>query len=288
MNTRSLASGALACAVALCTIATPARAQDDEKVLGWSKTAELSLVAISGNSESETFGFKTSFVKTMESSTFALSAAGLRAESTTTRRVAFGSAPFTIREIPDTVLTAESFTASGRYDHLLSERLFWYTGLTWERNEFAGFSERLTGVGGIGHLWWDREDSRFRTDYGLTWTSQDDLIANPALDDSFLGARFSYDYWRQLTSTAEYASVLIVDQNLDESEDLRADFINSLSVSLSDRLALKVSLQALYDNLPALALLPVVDATGTPTGATVPFELDDLDTVFTTALVVNF
>jgi putative salt-induced outer membrane protein YdiY len=283
-----MASGAFSCVVALCTAPTTALAQEEEKVLGWSKTAELSVVAISGNAESETFGLRSSFVKTMESSTLDLSAAGLRAESTTTRRTAVGSFPFTVQETSDTVLTAESYSASGRYDKLLSERLFWYGALTWERNEFAGFSERLMGIGGIGHLWWDREDSRFRTDYGLTWTSQDDLVANAAVDDSFLGARLSYDYWRQLTSTTDFASVLIVDQNIDESEDLRADFTNSLSISISDRLALKVSLQALYDNLPALGLLPIVDATGTPTGLTIPFELDELDTIFTTALVVNF
>jgi hypothetical protein len=53
---------------------------------------------------------------------------------------------------------------------------------------------------------------------------------------------------------------------------------------MSDMLALKVSLQWLYDNLPSLEL---VDYTpGTP--PQVPVPLDDLDTIFTTSLVVNF
>ncbi|MDH3405001.1 MAG: DUF481 domain-containing protein [Acidobacteriota bacterium] len=266
----------------------PAWGQDEEKTLGWSKNAELSLVATSGNAESETFSLKASFVRTMERSTLALSAAGLRAESTTTSRVAIGPPPFTVRETSVTVPTAENYALRGRYDHLVSETFFWHAGLTWERNEFAGFTKRLTGIGGVGNLWWDREGSRFRTDYSLTWTSQDDLVANAALADGFLGVRFSYDYWRRLTATTELSSILIADQRLDASADWRADFTNSLSISISDRLALKVGLQALYDNLPALGLAPIVDATGAPTGGTVPFELEKLDTIFTTALVVDF
>lgn len=275
------------CLLTLCALA-PATAEDDaEKVLGWAKSAELSAVATGGNAEAETLGFKVALLKTMESSTLAITASGLRAESTATSRVALGPRPFTLVETSDTTLTAENYTLGTRYDRLLSETFFWYVGASWEKNEFAGFSERFSGVGGVGNLWWDNDNSRFRTDYGLTFTSQDDLVDNPALEDTFLGTRFSYDYWRQLTPTTDFGSTLILDQNLDESEDLRADFTNWLSISISDRLALKVSLQALYDNLPAITLAPIVQP-GTPDNGSLPVELDELDTIFTTALVINF
>ncbi len=281
---------ATAILVAVSLAAAPANAEDEEKELGWAKSVDFSLVSTSGNSETETLGLSAAFVKTMEDSTLTLAAHGLRAESTSTSRAAIGPSPadFTIAETSTSLLTAENYSFGTRFDKLISESFFWYARLTWEKNEFAGFSERITGVGGVGNIWWADDSSRFRTDYGLTYTTQDDLVPTPGVDDAFLGARLAWDYWRQLTGSAEFGSVLILDQNLDEGEDLRGDFTNWVSVSISSRLALKVSLQALYDNLPALGALPLEFPAGTLTGDTVLFELDDTDTILTTALVVSF
>ena len=57
---------------------------------------------------------------------------------------------------------------------------------------------------------------------------------------------------------------------------------------LSSRLALKVSLQLLYDGRPSLIDLAVVDPAGAPTGDAVRVELDELDSVLNVSLVVNF
>ena len=276
----------------LMTTATslPATAQDDEKELGWTKTAELSLVSTSGNSETDTVGLNALFVRTMERSTFKLSAHGLRAESTATQRTAVGPSPAEalISETSTSVLNAENYSLGGRYDRQVNDSVFWFAGMRWERNEFAGFSERLTGIAGLGNLWWKDDTSHFSTDYGLTYTQQEDLVPAPGLDESFGGVRVGYDYGRMLTPSTEFGSVLIFNQNLNENDDRRADFTNWLAVSISDRLALKVSLQALWDNLPALAILPLEFPAGTPTGQSVVVELDTTDTVLTTALVVTF
>lgn len=57
---------------------------------------------------------------------------------------------------------------------------------------------------------------------------------------------------------------------------------------MSKRLALEVSLQLLYDNQPSMAALPLISPDGVATEATVLAPLDDLDTLFTVALVVDF
>jgi hypothetical protein len=56
---------------------------------------------------------------------------------------------------------------------------------------------------------------------------------------------------------------------------------------MSERLALKVSWQLLWDNQPAFVSVPVT-ARGVPTGDVAFAELDDLDSLATVALVVNF
>jgi hypothetical protein len=65
--------------------------------------------------------------------------------------------------------------------------------------------------------------------------------------------------------------------------------VNSVAVAMNRRLALKVSLQWLYDNQPSLQLVDLFNPPfppGTPAGRA-QVELDELDTIFTASLVVN-
>ena len=272
----------------VCTLAPiTASAQDDGPEPGWYDTAELTYVSTGGNSEGETLGFKNSLRKVMEGALFTLEAGALRVESTSisrfARRIEGGEERFAFGEDKTSEVTAENYHLRGRYDRYVTNRLFWHLGASWERNEFAGFTERITGAAGIGNLWWQEEDGHFRTDYGLTWTRQDDIVDNLGIDDSFFGLRLGYDYLNQLTGTTSFSSILIVDANLDETDDLRADFTNAVAVSMTERLALKASLQLLYDHLPALVAVPVLGSE-----RTVLAELDELDSLFTVALVIDF
>ena len=79
-----------------------------------------------------------------------------------------------------------------------------------------------------------------------------------------------------------------MDENLNDTDDLRGDFTNALSVAINDHLALRTSLQLLWDNQPSLAGVPLEQPLGTPTGETVLVPLDKLDTVISVALVANF
>lgn len=274
----------------LTLLALPATAQDDDgPEPGWYDTAELTYVTTSGNAEADTLGLKNSLQRVWDDAVFSLNAGALRVETTTIARFARLSGDgVNVGEVKTSELTAENYFLRGRYDRNITDRFFWYAGLGWERNEFAGFTDRVIGVAGVGNIWWQEERGHFRTDYGLTYTQQDDVVINPNFNDSFLGLRVSYDYLNQLTDTTEFASVLIVDQNLDDTDDLRADFVNSVAVAMTERLALKASLQLLYDNMPALVAVNVVNAGGELTGDTVLAELEDLDSLFTLALVINF
>jgi len=129
---------------------------------------------------------------------------------------------------------------------------------------------------------------KFSTGYGLTFTDQEDVNAVPGSSDTFLGARASWDYMNKFGANTVYNNVLIIDENLDETSDYRANMINSLAVSMSEKMALKLGLQLLYDNEPSFDLLEVVDSAGNILGPIVPVPFDDLDTIFTASLVINF
>lgn len=254
----------------------------DERPLGWSDVAELTFVLTAGNASSNTFGFKNTAEHIWEKSSFKLSLGALRAESGKTVRTATGTPDnYTITETTDTKLTAENYFAKARFDRTLGAGAFFFGGVDWDRNTFAGIQNRYGFVTGAGKSWFDQESRRLKTDLGLTYTIQEDVAKAPGADDSFLGLRGSYDYSRKLTGTTDFASVLVVDQNLNTTEDLRADWTNSISVAMSERLALKTGIQLLYDKDPALAAVPLGDGE-------VFTPLDKVDTIFTVAIVANF
>lgn len=273
-------------ATAVLVLAATAPAAAAEREPGWSDVAEFSLVVTSGNSETETLGFKNTLTRNWEDAVFVLKAGGIRSESTTV--VAAVGTPSDFSLIEETNRTAESYYLNGRYSKDISPRFYWYTGAGWDRNRFAGIENRYVIEGGVGNIWINEDDLKFNTSYGLTYTDQEDVVIDPTVDDSFIGARFAWDYLNKLGKNATYTNTLVVDGNAEETSDFRADMINSIAVSMSEKMALKVSLQWLYDNEPASATYALEQPRGTSTGETGIRKLDDLDSIFTMSLVVNF
>jgi putative salt-induced outer membrane protein YdiY len=278
-----LACGVFSAAVG-CSLAPAQEPAADEN--RWRDTAEFSFVATAGNADTQTLGFKNKLWRKWDVSSFELNAGGVRSEGTTNRRAVGTVDSFRLED--DSELTAENYFLNGRYDREITKRFFWFAGAGWDRNTFAGIDNRYTAVGGVGNIWVDSETVKFRTDYAVTFTRQDDVVDIADMDDSFLGLRVSWHYLHKFGATTEYTNDLVVDENLDETDDWRANMINSVSVVLNKRLALKVSLQFLYDNQPSFEELPLFDTAGVDTGTAVLAELDELDTVFTSSLVMSF
>ncbi len=283
VNRRTTAGLAVAAAV---LIAGASAAEEPED--GWSDSAELSYVVTAGNSETSTFAFKNTLAREWEKSGLTVRLGALRAESKTTSRTAVGTpAAFGVVERSTTDVTAENYFLNGRYDREITDRLVWYVGAGWDRNRPSGIQNRTIGEAGVGHTWYDTDELKFETLYAATYTRQDDVVAQPGREDSFAGVRFSWDYQNRFGANATYANVLVLDDNLDDTSRWRGDMTNSLAVNLSSRLALKAGLQWRYENEPAFRVVALENPLGTPTGLTVPVELDNLDSVFTVSLVFN-
>lgn len=264
-------------------------AQERDEEQGWSDTAELSFVAVTGNAESTTLGFDNTLRRVWAGARFKLEAGGLRAETTELRRRAVGTpGDFRLEEEEERRLAAESYHLRGRYDREISEHTFWFAGAGWERNEPSGLRNRFSVVAGAGRRWFETERTRLFTDLGLTFTDQEDVVEAPGADTSFPGLRLSAEYRRLLTETTTYEAGLIVDENLDDTSDLRADLVNSLAVAMNRHLSLKVSLQLLFDHQPARVAVPLESPGGVATGQTVQAELEELDSTLKVTLVVDW
>ena len=274
-------------AIGLALAGLPAGSAAQDEAFAWQNSSELSFVSTGGNASASTLGLKSTLIGASGANTVKLELGGVRGETTFRTLTATGTTgSFTVNETTNSELTAESYFARGRYDRSFGTA-FGFGGLGWDRNTFAGVQNRYAFVVGLGNAFVDSETSRFKADIGATYTIQKDVDPAPGVDEGFGGVRASVDAMRRLSESTEYTSVLIVDENLENTDDLRADWTNALAVSLSERLAFKTSLQLLFDNQPSLLAVPLFDTGGTPVGSDVLTPGDEVDTILTVALVIT-
>ena len=290
-------------AFAAVLAAVPARAQQtatptaakvvDEKAFkaddpGLYANADLSYVLTSGNSSSSSLGFKGDITRRWGKHALGFATGGIRASSSSAgSRYAVGTPDdFEVR-VPDAETTAESYYGRGRYDHKLSDRLFYTAGAGWERNRFSGLDNRWLVDTGVGYIFLNNERTSFRGAGAVTYTTEGYTV-DDGRDGSFFGARAGWDFRQKLFENTTFTHTLIADENLEETDDLRVDAQFGLHVAMSSTLGLKVNWRLLWDNLPALSEVPLLGSGGAPTGLTVVAPYKELDQGFSVSLVFSF
>ena len=145
----------------------------------WENATELSFVATGGNASSSTLGLKAALTGSDDGNAFKLEIGGVRGETGFRELTATGTpASFTVAEATRSELTAESYFARARADRSFGVA-YGFGGAGWDRNTFAGVQNRYAFVTGVGRDWATTEDTRFKTDLGLTYTIQKDVDPAP-------------------------------------------------------------------------------------------------------------
>ena len=169
----------------------------------WTHSAEVSWVQTAGNSQSSTIGLADTSKRKWEKALLTLKVGGIRVNTTTITYTNVGGVP---QKNENSETTAENYYLSGRYEQDITEKLFWYAGAGWARNRFAGIDNRYVGAAGVGNIWWDREDLKFKSDYALSYTQQTDVVEVPGRDPSFFGIRGSWDYLNKFGKNVDYVN----------------------------------------------------------------------------------
>lgn len=254
----------------------------------WSNSSEFSFIQTRGNTESTTFGLANELITEWERTETKLEVGALRTNTTRFRRAAIGTADdYRIEEESETRVSAENYHIRFRGDREFSERSSVFGQLGWARNTFTGIDGRYVLVAGMSTRWMEDEVHQLRSSYGLTFTAQDDVVPNPDVRGTFIGLQVSGEYEIQLTDNTELKTTLVIDENGFDPADLRADWVSTLGVSMSEHFGLQAKFQYLFDNRPSLVDVPLTTAAGESTGK-VSIPLDKSDRVLTMALVVNF
>jgi hypothetical protein len=301
-------------------------AQDKPKEppkLGWSNSTDLSLVVTAGNSAAQTWGFTDELRHVWKDARFKFEANVVRSDTSDDRffQVApglefpVGGAPVnpsTSLVKPEPTLDVATYLLRGSYERNITPRFFWNTGASWDRNDDAGILNRYIMHAGVGNTWVDIERRRFATSYGISYTDREEEEPDPEKDRRFAGARLGWDYMEKFNAGTTFDHKFATNVNLSDSSDYSIDTTSALTVSMVSHVSLKVSLQWLYENEPALepdldviALVELINPDGIPGSGDEFFRTlssggsklvlgsadarkDKLDTIFRTALVIKF
>jgi putative salt-induced outer membrane protein YdiY len=255
---------------------------------GWYSTSGLSFVMAAGNSRASTLGAKAEVKRLWPRATFTLAGSAVRADANDPPRRAVGSVGDFQIETGPRVAKAARYYASSVFDRRITDRLGWLAGAEFERDRFSGLKGRTLGLAGLSYLLANRKEFVLKTGLAATLTHQSEFVDDPLTRNTFAGLRLSADAERKLGANSTYVGGLAVDENIQDTDDLRVRFANALAVSMNKRLALQVGVLLLYDHQPSLVELPLFDPRGLPAGLSVAGEAATLDTTFTVSVVVSF
>jgi hypothetical protein len=235
----------------------------EEVKLGWSGTTDLSLVVAAGNSDSRTIGFSNVTRYRWKPARFESEVTVVRSDKSDDRfflvepglEFPVGGAPAhpaTSLIKPEPERDVANYLIRGSYERDISPRLFWNTGASWYRNDDASILNRYIAHAGLGNNWVDNQRRRFATTYGISYTDREEEEPDPEKDRRFAGARLGWDYTEHFNAATTFDSDFVKNLNFSDGSDYSINTLNAVTVSVNSRVALKVSLQWLFENEPAL------------------------------------
>jgi putative salt-induced outer membrane protein YdiY len=283
-RTPALAGAALATLLA----AAPGNAA---VIPGWYSTTDLMFTLQRGNSETLNVGVNANLTRQWLRTAWRTNGSFVRQDVNEPTRRAVGG----VLEKGERITKSEKLFVNSNFERRVTERFLWNAGGSAERDIFAGLKRRLLGQLGVGYLWLKPDNTgRFQAGIAGTYTDQEELIDDPQTENQFAGLRFTADGEARFGDRKAhvYNSQLVVDENLQQTDDLRFNWNNSVSVAINQKLALKVGVQLAFDNLPQLVEFDEFQRLPggglLETGRKIPGRAEKLDTTATVSLVINF
>jgi putative salt-induced outer membrane protein len=194
----------------------------------WEGSAELSLVATGGNTDTQTLGAGASVT--------------WRPGPWTTR----GRAAF-VRSATDDAVTAESLVAELRPARALSSRAEVYARGEYLVDRFSGIDHRTTVDAGLGWLLIDDAPHTLKVDGGVGITREARLAGG---DETFTAATASAAYTWQIGPTATLSEQPLVSVAFGEAGNWRLQNSLNLTVTMSRRLSVRLAHELKRINQP--------------------------------------
>ncbi len=194
----------------------------------WTGSAGLAYLATSGNTDTESLGFTASFARQPTPWGLEVTASANRSES-------------------NGATTAERYFGGVRGKRALDDRFELFGGLSYARDEFAGFDSRV--IVEAGAIWkaLGGPVHELALDAGLTWTDEEPVVGQ---GDAYVGAIAGAAYAWKINDAATFRERLVFFPNFETSEDWRVRSETSFEAAFAPSWALRLSYLYTRDNLP--------------------------------------
>jgi putative salt-induced outer membrane protein len=194
----------------------------------WERTAELSLVATGGNTDTQTLGAGGSIV--------------YRPGDWVTRaRVAY------VRSATEGIDTAESLRADLRQSREFSPRMDIYARVAYLADRFAGLDHRTTVDAGVGWVVLDEAPHSLKLDAGAGF-AREARLTEP--DATFAIGTGSAMYRLRLNRTSDFTEQLRLTADLGDAGTWRLDNAAALTVTMTRVFSLRVAHELKRNNRP--------------------------------------
>jgi putative salt-induced outer membrane protein len=232
--------------LALLVLAPALTAQEADPVVT-KITADIGYVSVSGNTEVSTFNI------------------GEKLTQARGRLSLEQSVALVYSRQADSVIT-NYLRANFRGDFKIDKLLAVFTGVTFDRNRFAGIERRFEEQLGITARVLGTPSDTVRIEGGGTFTQQ---IGTDGIQQNFPSARGALSWRHAFTDAAYFQQNVEYIPNMKETVDWRVNTESGIVAPLSQRISLKVAYVIRYDNLPQPGFL-------------------DTDRLFTSGLQITF
>jgi putative salt-induced outer membrane protein len=210
-------------------IAAPAQAQDKAPPPS-EFNADLGFVSVSGNTSVTTLSLGEKWIRRIARWEFKQDLAAVYGKT-------------------DGTETSNLWRASVRGDYGLGGKLALYARTAFDRNKFAGVKSRFAeGLGLVAKVAATDID-QLNVEGGFELTQQDNLDGT---NDSFSSLRAASTWKHMFSASAYFFQGVEWLPNLDDSDDYRINSETNVVAPISSRVAMKVSYQLRFDNLPSL------------------------------------
>lgn len=157
--------------------------------------------------------------------------------------------------------TSEIYYAHLKYDRRLRSRSWLLGYLRYESNKQAGYNFRLALSGGGGITWIIRRHTEFQTELAVGWNNEEnmkrvqlvklgDSAWRKTINTSFVSSILNNTFVWDVTSSAKVVLRGTMFVNIEHWADYRVNSYAAISAAISPRLALKTSLEIIYENVP--------------------------------------
>ena len=269
--------------------------QDDESSGGWSAGTNLSFAFSSGNAESGSIGLDAEAQGPLGGLQVTLLGRALRAQTGAVRRTAVGTPDvFEVRRTVERQVSASRVNvrariAGGGDADSGAGVSAPFAAAGWERDVPAGVGARYDLTAGVGAAFGRSPTGtpRLTASAGVSFINQRDLVPDPQGAENTVGLRIdarSAGRFGSMDLGLASSSVL----NLRRFSDHRFDTTGSAALPITSRMALRISLQGLYDGRPSLERVPLAPAPGATPSGMVVVRRTQLDLIFLTSLALGW